>query len=63
MKKIFLLLICVVGLNYLGWAQLLLVDDFTGLTVGGNLAGQSGWTKGGTGPDATIGNAPAPHLC
>ena len=34
-----------------------MVDDFTGLTVGGNLAGQSSWTKGGTGPNATIGNA------
>jgi hypothetical protein len=33
-----------------------LVDDFTGLTVGANLAGQSGWTKGGTGPDLTVGN-------
>ena len=28
-----------------GWGQLLLVDDFTGLTLG-NLAGQSNWTKG-----------------
>ncbi|MCL5021411.1 MAG: choice-of-anchor D domain-containing protein, partial [Bacteroidetes bacterium] len=35
----------------------LLVDDFTGLTLGANLAGQSGWVKGGSGPDATIGNA------
>jgi len=30
-------------------------DDFTGLTAG-NLATQSGWTKGGSGPDATIDN-------
>ena len=28
-------------------------EDFTGMTVG-NLAGQSTWTKGGTGPDATV---------
>ena len=35
--------------------QSLLVDDFTGLTTG-NLAGQSSWTKGGTGPDATVAN-------
>ncbi len=58
MKKLFLLLVFIFGLSYLGWPQLLLVDDFTGLTVGANLAGQSGWTKGGSGPDATIGNSP-----
>ncbi len=33
--------------------QLLLTDNFTGLTAG-NLAGQSSWTKTGSGPDATI---------
>ena len=43
----------------LGFGQLLLVDDFTGLNVGVPLAGQSGWTKFGSGPDATIGNATA----
>ncbi len=31
-------------------------EDFKGFTVGANLAGQSGWTKGGSGPDLTIGN-------
>lgn len=35
--------------------QSLLVENFTGLTSG-NLAGQSSWTKGGSGPDATIAN-------
>jgi DNA/RNA endonuclease YhcR with UshA esterase domain len=32
-------------------------DDFTGLTVGATLAGQSGWTKGGSGPDVSVANA------
>ncbi len=36
--------------------NLLFYDDFTGLTVGDNLAGQSSWTKSGSGPDPTIGN-------
>lgn len=58
MRKLFLLFILVFGFGSIGSAQLLLVDDFTGLTVGANLAGQSGWTKGGSGPDATIGNSP-----
>jgi len=44
------------GVQRMGYGQLLLVDDFTGLTVGTNLAGQSGWTKFGSGPDPTIGN-------
>ena len=44
-------------LNTAAWGQSLLVDNFTGLTVGGNLANQSGWVKSGSGPDATIGNA------
>jgi hypothetical protein len=35
----------------------LLYDDFTGYTVGSNLAGQGSWTKGGSGPDVTVGNA------
>lgn len=38
-----------------GWGQSLLVDDFTGLNIA-NLAGQSSWTKGGSGPDATVAN-------
>lgn len=33
----------------------MLVDDFTGYTIG-NLAGQGGWTKSGSGPDATVAN-------
>ena len=37
-------------------AQSLFSEDFTGLTAG-NLAGQSSWTKGGSGPDATVANA------
>ncbi len=39
-----------------GWGQLLLTDDFTGLIAGNNLAGQSSWAKGGSGPDPIIGN-------
>ena len=38
------------------WGQVF-SDDFTGLTTGTNLAGQSSWTKGGSGPDATVDNA------
>ncbi|MEI6851502.1 MAG: hypothetical protein WCL06_01620 [Bacteroidota bacterium] len=44
-------------ISFQGWGQSLLVEDFTGLTVGANLAGQSTWAKFGSGPDATIGNA------
>jgi len=41
------------------WAQTpLLYDDFTGLNVA-NLAGQSSWTKGGTGPDPSVANTSA----
>ncbi|MFZ4521559.1 MAG: beta strand repeat-containing protein [Bacteroidales bacterium] len=59
MKKILFFLILLLGISYLTVGQSLLVDDFTGLTVGANLAGQSSWTKFGSGPDATIGNATA----
>ncbi|HRP42903.1 MAG TPA: hypothetical protein PLM26_12210, partial [Saprospiraceae bacterium] len=37
--------------------QTLLVEDMTGYTTGTNLAGQGSWTKGGSGPDATVDNA------
>ncbi|TSA18003.1 T9SS C-terminal target domain-containing protein [bacterium] len=51
-------LFAVVALLLVHSAQALgqvLSDDFTGLIVG-NLAGQSSWTKGGTGPDVTVAN-------
>ena len=54
MKKTFLLFVILLALSHWGWGQLLLTDDFTGLTVGSNLAGQSSWTKGGSGPDPII---------
>lgn len=55
MKKFYvLLLLCAFG--FVGKAQLLFNDDFTGYTVGSNLAGQNSWTKGGTGPDVTVQN-------
>ena len=59
MKKLFLLFVFACGIISCAKAQLLLYDDFTGYTVGNNLAGQGSWIKGGTGPDATIGNATA----
>jgi len=46
----------IIGLNNASSAQTF-SDDFTGLTAATNLAGQSGWTKGGSGPDATVDNA------
>ena len=49
-----LLLFVFLGWNT-SWGQILLTDDFTGLTTS-NLATQSSWTKGGTGPDATVQN-------
>jgi hypothetical protein len=55
MKKIFFLATLMI-LSLMGISQSLLVDDFTGLTTATNLAGQSSWTKGGTGPDATVQN-------
>ena len=36
-------------------SSLLFTEDFTNYTIG-NLAGQGGWTKFGTGPDATVSN-------
>ncbi|MCX6244050.1 MAG: DUF1533 domain-containing protein [Bacteroidetes bacterium] len=58
MKKIFLLVVLGFGINILGLGQSLLVDDFTGYTIG-NLGGQGSWTKGGSGPDATVANTTA----
>src|ERR1035437_4567240 len=37
------------------FAQPLFYEDFSGLTIG-TLSGQSGWTKGGTGPEAIVNN-------
>lgn len=57
MKKLstfFLAAFCMLLLSTTSNAQLLLNDDFTGLTTASNLAGQSSWTKGGSGPDVTV---------
>lgn len=59
MKKLFTLFfiaLCILSFRKNADAQLLLYDDFTGLTTASNLAGQSSWTKGGSGPDATVQN-------
>ncbi len=55
-KFIGLLLLFVVMSVSEGWGQLLLTEDFTGYTTSTNLAGQGSWTKGGSGPDATVSN-------
>jgi hypothetical protein len=56
MKKPYLfLLIMLVTMSTGLFAQSLFNEDFTGLTLG-NLGGQSGWTKSGTGPDLTVAN-------
>ncbi|MDP3149641.1 MAG: T9SS type A sorting domain-containing protein [Ignavibacteria bacterium] len=51
---LFILFLLLVSSNNFGQT---FSDDFTGLTTATNLAGQSSWTKGGTGPDATVDNA------
>ena len=53
-RFVFLLLsVCSVS-----WGQNLLInEDFTGLTTSSNLAGQGSWTKGGSGPDVTVSNS------
>jgi hypothetical protein len=59
MKKlstVFLVVLSMLMLSLSANAQLLLYDDFTGLTTASNLAGQSSWTKGGSGPDPTVQN-------
>jgi len=51
-----LLFVVLLGLfTAIGWAQTF-SDDFTGLTTGSTLVGQSSWTKGSTGPEATVAN-------
>lgn len=51
MKKITLLLL-ILCFNF-GYSQLLFSEGFTGYNSG-NLAGQGGWTKFGTGPDCSV---------
>jgi hypothetical protein len=56
MKKLFTLFLIALSIQMLGKnanAQLLLYDDFTGLDSA-NLAGQSSWIKGGSGPDPVV---------
>jgi len=55
MRKIYFI-ISLFFISIAGFSQSLLVDDFTGLTTASNLAGQSSWTKGGSGPDVTVQN-------
>ncbi|MFZ4400699.1 MAG: T9SS type A sorting domain-containing protein [Bacteroidales bacterium] len=49
------LLFALLFLSGQSFGQILLEDNFTGLTVG-NLAGQSGWAKFGSGPEVSVGN-------
>lgn len=55
MKRIALFILFVFITYNISNAQLLFSEGFTGYTVG-NLAGQSNWTKVGTGPDCTVNN-------
>jgi len=55
MKRYFLFVVLLFLVNSNNFGQTF-SDDFTGLTVATNLAGQSNWTKGGSGPDVTISN-------
>lgn len=55
MKKVLLVIFTVV-FTFVVNAQTF-SDDFTGLTTSSNLATQSSWTKGGSGPDVTVANA------
>jgi len=55
MKKYLFTLILLQILHLFGFGQSLLVDDFTGYSIG-NLAGQGGWTKYGGGPEPTVQN-------
>ncbi|MFA6979188.1 MAG: T9SS type A sorting domain-containing protein [Ignavibacteriaceae bacterium] len=55
MKRYFLFVVLLFLVNSNNFGQTF-SDDFTGLTVATNLAGQSSWTKGGSGPDVTISN-------
>ena len=57
MKKIFTLVLFVLFSGFFFLNAQTFSDDFTGLTTGTNLAGQSGWTKFGSGPDVTVDNA------
>ena len=56
MKRYFLSILFLLLANASNFGQTF-SDDFTGLTVATNLAGQSNWTKGGSGPDVTVDNA------
>lgn len=56
MRK-FLLFIYIVMAATAVSAQSLLIDDFSGLTTGSTLVGQSSWVKGGSGPEPTVQNA------
>lgn len=56
MRKL-LIYICMLAVSSAVTAQSLLVDDFTGLSTGSSLVGQSSWVKGGSGPEPTIQNS------
>jgi hypothetical protein len=56
MRKIFSL-VCLMAVSAFLSAQSLLVEDFTGLTTGATLVGQSSWVKGGSGPEPTVQNS------
>ncbi|HLP18001.1 MAG TPA: T9SS type A sorting domain-containing protein [Bacteroidota bacterium] len=56
MKKLIQIFMVLVALGLSAHAQTF-SDNFTGLTTGTNLAGQSSWTKGGSGPELQVANA------
>lgn len=56
MKKLYMFLVTALMFVFItNISAQTFVDDFTGLTTG-VLAGQNGWVKGGTGPDASVSN-------
>ncbi len=55
MKKL-LLLIASIVVGIISVNAQVFSDDFTGLTTGATLVGQSSWTKGGTGPELSVAN-------
>jgi hypothetical protein len=55
MKKLQLLFLVLFAVCVTAHAQTF-TDNFSGLNVGVNLAGQSSWTKGGSGPELTVAN-------
>ena len=53
MKKLMIIFMVLLAVCMTANAQTF-SENFTGLTTGANLAGQSSWTKGGSGPDVIV---------